>query len=417
MKMLKKSIFFFLFLSFATFAALELELTQGMEGALPIAIKTFNDEPLLQQSLTSIVKADLQNSGRFHVVKKDRKVDNILVGKVSRAGAGQYKVEFDLADALNSNEPTEGGLNKTVLLTKTYIFSEKNTRAVAHRIADDIFQKLIGKKGAFSTKIAYVLVKNKMGKPNKFHLMVADADGHNPHPLLTSDEPIMSPQWSPDGKRIAYVSFEKKRASIYVQDVHTGKRELVSQFYGINGAPAWSPDAKKLAIVLSKSGRPNIYTLDVATKELKQLTNSWTIDTEPAWSPDGKTLIFTSNRSGGPQIYQINSKGGSPERITYNGTYNTTASFTSDGRSIVMLHKDRGMFVIALQDLDTDRVDILTDTGRDQSPSLSPNDDMVLFATRFGRRQVLGMVSVDSRVRLRLPAQEGNVREPAWSPA
>lgn len=412
MKILKKSILFLLFLNLSAFAALELELTQGMEGALPISINPFKAESALEQSLTSVIKADLQNSGRFHVLGEGRKVDNMLVGKVTKAGPGQFKVEYDLVDTVNAQNSEE----RNVLLTKTYAFSEKNARAVAHRIADDVFQKLIGKRGVFSTKIAYVLVKNKSGKPNKYHLMVADADGHSPHPLLTSDEPIMSPRWAPDGKRIAYVSFEKKRASIYVQDIHTGKRDLVSQFYGINGAPAWSPDTKRLAIVLSKSGHPNIYILDMDTKELKQLTNGWSIDTEPAWSPDGRTLIFTSNRSGGPQIYQIDPKGGQPERVTYNGTYNTTASFTRDGHSIVMLHKDRGMFVIAMQDLDTDRVDILTDTGRDQSPSLSPNDDMVLFATRFGRRQVLGMVSVDSRVRLRLPAQEGDVREPAWSP-
>jgi len=416
MKIFRKLIPFIFFLSIPAYAALELELTQGMEGALPITISNFGNEQQLNQPLTEIIRADLRNSGRFHVLENNKTADNLLEGKITASGSKQFKVEFDLVDVINSGSLEDGSPSKTLLINKTYIFSEKNTRALAHRIADDIYAKLIGKKGVFSTKIAYVLVESKNGKPFQYHLMIADADGYNAHPLLTSEEPMMSPRWASDGKRVAYFSFEKKRAAIFIQDITTGEREAVSQFWGVNGAPAWSPDGKKLAIVLSDTGHTNIHVIDLATKKVLQLTNSWSIDTEPAWSPDGDTIIFTSNRSGGPQICQISSKGGPVERVTYNGTYNTTASFTSDGRSIVMLHKDRGMFVIALQDLDTDRVDILTNTGRDQSPSLAPNDDMVLFASRFGKRQVLGMVSIDGRVRLRLPAQEGDVREPAWSP-
>ncbi len=414
MKLLRRLIPFIIFLSLPSYAALELELTQGMEGAIPITIKTFQNEQQSKLNLTSIIRADLRNSGRFNVAENNKKSDNILEGKITVTGPNQYKVDFDIVDNLSASSEGEG--SRSVLLSKTYAFTDKNIRILGHRIADDVYSKLVGKKGFFTTKIAYVLVRNKLGKAHQYHLMIADVDGYNAKPLLTSEEPIMSPRWAPDGQRLAYVSFEKKRASIYVQNITNGQREVVSQFYGINGAPSWSPDGKKLAMVLSKSGYPKIYVLDLATRNLRQLTQGDSIDTEPSWSPDGQTLLFTSNRSGGPQIYQLSVNGGEPSRLTFNGTYNTTASFSSDGRTVIMLHKDSGMFFIALQDLDTDHLEILTKNGRDQSPSLAPNDDMVLFATRSGSRQVLGMVSVDGRVRLRLPALEGDVREPAWSP-
>lgn len=411
MKLFSKLFPIVMFLSLQAHAALELELTQGIEGAIPITVKTFQNEPSLKLALTNIVRADLRNSGRFYVADNNKKSDNIVDGKITMTSPNQFKVDFDIIDSLSSAEGS-----RTVLLSKTYAFNDKNIRMLGHRIADDIYSKLVGKKGFFNTKIAYVLIRNKSGRANQYHLMIADVDGYNAKPLLTSDEPIMSPRWAPDGQRLAYVSFEKKRASIFVQNIINGHREAVAQFYGINGAPSWSPDGKKLAMVLSKSGYPKIYVLELTTRKLTQLTYGDSIDTEPSWSPDGQTLLFTSNRSGGPQIYQLSANGGEPSRLTFNGTYNTTASYSSDGRSVVMLHKEDGMFVIALQDLDTDHVEILTKHGRDQSPSLAPNDDMILFASRHGIRQVLGMVSVDGRVRLRIPSLEGDVREPAWSP-
>lgn len=412
MKLFSRLLPIIMFLSLQAHAALELELTQGIEGAIPITVKSFQNEQSLKLALTSIIRADLRNSGRFFVADDNKKSDNIVDGKITMTSPNQFKVDFDIIDSLSS---AEGDGSRTVLLSKTYAFNDKNIRTLGHRIADDIYSKLVGKKGVFNTKIAYVLIRNKLGKPNQYHLMIADVDGYNAKPLLTSEEPIMSPRWAPDGQRLAYVSFEKKRASIFVQNVTNGHREAVAQFYGINGAPSWSPDGKKLAMVLSKSGYPKIYVLDLATRKLTQLTYGDSIDTEPSWSPDGQTLLFTSNRSGGPQIYQLSTNGGEPSRLTFNGTYNTTASYSSDGRSVVMLHKENGMFVIALQDLDTDHVEILTKHGRDQSPSLAPNDDMILFASRHGNKQVLGMVSVDGRVRLRIPSMDGDVREPAWS--
>lgn len=430
-KLLRAFFCFAAMISYGQFAqaALDLELTQGVDGAVPMAVIPFSGNSQFNQELTQVIATDLRNSGHFHILDAKKinatphsqqeinnnywrgfDLDSLVVGSVEPASDGKFTVKFQLVNLYSDK-------HNALLLSKHYTTDKNNFRALAHVIADQIFEKLLGKKGVFSTHIAYVLVSGDSIKNRKYNLMVADIDGHNQQPLVTSAEPIMSPTWSPNGKRIAYVSFEAHKASIYVQTVLTGERKKIADFKGINGAPAWSPDGNKMAVVLSKTGFPKIYLLDINTEKLTQITKGWAIDTEPSFSPDGQSLIFTSNRGGGPQIYRVSVARGRPQRISFDGNYNATASYTNDGKSVVMLHKDSGRFCIAVLSLETGMLDILTDSGDNQSPSVAPNDEMVAFATKYRGRQVLGMVSRDAKIRLRLPAQEGDVREPSWSPA
>lgn len=392
-----------------SFAALELELTQGIDSAIPVAIKGFSEKGSLpdalkeQAKLHEIIRLDLTNSGRFRTPNKGG--DDIITGSIAYEN-NDINVTFKL-------KQTHG--KKPVLLNKSFKIKAHQWRALAHHISDEIYQALIGERGVFSTRIAYVLHQYN-GKQHRYTLEVADADGHNPKPLLISKQPIMSPAWSPDAKQIAYVSFENKRAAVYRVEVATGKRKLVSNYSGINGAPSWSPDGKKIAIVLSKSGYPKIYVAHLADNSLTQVTHGWSIDTEPSWSPDGNALLFTSNRGGSPQIYQIDLRNKDISRVSFVGNYNARASYTADGKYIVMQHRDESMFNIAVQEKDTGFVQAITRSGVDESPSIAPNSKMVLFATRFGGNRVLSLVSIDGRVQLRLPAQRGQVQEPAWSP-
>lgn len=417
----------------SAYAALDLELTQGVESAIPIAVVPFGQENQLgAQSLSAVIRQDLAHSGQFRLfetealpgrpeshqavdLSKWRQLgaDHLVVGRVTPLGSSRYSVQFELMNLYGSSNSQSAG----VLLNKSFTLNAESARSLGHHIADLIYEKLLDKKGIFSTHIAYVLVKH-LGTPAKqYQLMVADIDGFNPQALVISKEPIMSPSWSPDGKQIAYVSFETQKAAIFIQKVATGERFKVADFEGINGAPAWSPDGKTLAVVLSKSGYPKIYTLDIASRAAKQVTKGWAIDTEPSFSPDGKSLVFTSNRGGGPQIYRVSLQSGRVERVTYEGNYNASSSFTRDGKALLVLHHDQTGFNVALQDLKSGQLDLLSRSGQDQSPSMAPNDEMVVFATKSGTKQVLGMVSRDARIRLRLPAQEGDVREPAWSPS
>lgn len=431
---MRKLICLFLFfvtlsLSFTAYAILSMELTRGVSGAIPIAVVPFqaaNGAP--SQDVASIIARDLQNSGRFKVFGKNdlsqfpseptkvsndyfRKLgtDNIVIGKVQALGGDRYEVNFQLL-ALGGV-----GTGGNIDVNQKFTVSADELRSVAHHISDLVYEKITGTRGIFSTKLAYVVVQHT--PVAKYILEVADQDGFNPRPLLTSPEPVMSPAWSPDGRQIAYVSFEKKRAGVYIEDVTTGSRRLLSQFPGINGAPSWSPDGKKLAIVLSKSGSPNIYLMDVATGALRQMTNDYYINTEPAFSPDGRTLLFTSNRSGGPQIYQINVATGANSRVSYDGDYNARASYSHDGKTIAMIHRVSGIFNIALLDLDTGTLRVVSSqSGDSTSPSIAPNGSMILYDTYTGERNVLGMVSSDGHVQLRLPARNGEAQDPAWSP-
>lgn len=398
--------------------ALDLELTQGINSALPIAINSFGSDSSSEE-IGRVVENDLTLSGQFKIVSgpqgpnaqssvstlKQLGADSVVTGRVSRIGS-RYEVTFTLADAV---------ANGTILLTKTYQINPNEIRPLAHHISDEVYQKLTGERGIFSTRIAYISVQ-RGGQRTRYSLEVADADGHNPQSLLVSSEPIMSPSWSPDGKSISYVSFEKKRAQIFTVSVETGQRRLITSFPGINGAPAWSPDGRQLAVVLSKGGTPKIYNIDINSGSMKQLTFGDAIDTEPRFSPDGRSLLFTSGRGGSPQVYRLSLADGQVSRITFEGNYNARASYTPDMKNIVMLHRDEKQFNIGLQNASGGPVASLTFSGLDESPSVSPNSRLVLYATRYQDKGVLGIVSLDGRIRMRLPAREGDVQEPAWSP-
>ncbi|MCX7115733.1 MAG: Tol-Pal system beta propeller repeat protein TolB [Gammaproteobacteria bacterium] len=396
---------------------LDLELTQGVSSALPIGIDSLGSSAAAQ-GLSSVIRHDLSLSGQFKMIDavpgspqavwKAAGADSVVVGHVNAQGGGQYGVHVELLD------PMAGG---KVLIARDFQVKERELRALAHFISDLVYEKLTGERGVFSTRIAYVLVTKQQGR-QRYLLEVADADGVNPQSLLSSPEPIMSPAWSPDGKHIACVSFENKRAQIYMIDVETGQRRLVTSFPGINGAPAWSPDGRSMAVVLSRSGSPKVYQVELQTGAMKQLTFGTSIDTEPRYAPDGKSIIFTSGRGGGPQIYRLSLQDGQIKRMTFDGNYNAKASLTPNQARLVMLHREDSRFMIAAQDLISNQLVVLSGMGAalDESPSVAPNGRMVIYATRDNDQGLLEIVSIDGRVHMRLPSKQGDVQEPAWSP-
>lgn len=434
-------------------AELNIEITQGMAAAVPIAIPSFEGPRFANQranempvDISEIISNDLRTSGRFKplggesarmshqptsgdlVRWQQSGVENIVVGSIQPTGNNRYTVSFELWDVFKAPQSSQVGIEDGELIARSgrpdHILTAKRyqnvsgeaLRSLSHHISDVIYETLTGTRGAFSTRIAYVLVKNQ-GKNPKYILEVADMDGFNPKPLVQSDEPIMSPSWSPDGRKLAFVSFESKESEIYLIDVASGKRKLLTTFPGINGAPAWSPDGQKLALVLSKDGSPNIYLMDIATKRLTKITDGYSIDTEPAWSPDGQYVYFTSNRGGKPQIYKADLNAKKVSRVTYVGNYNARPSISANGRKMVMIHRGNdGVFRIASQNLLSGEVELLTHADLDESPSLAPNGAMVLYGTQAYGKRVLGVVTIDGRGQLRLPAREGSVQEPAWSP-
>ncbi|MDQ8038912.1 MAG: Tol-Pal system beta propeller repeat protein TolB [Rickettsiella sp.] len=409
-------------------AALNLELTQGVSNQLPIAIVPFAGSNHLDESndVSTIIKNDLNRSGQFktsvspsatpislnQITTSDwrkQHIDDVVVGQIKALDNARYRVQFSLVNVVQAQRHT--------LLQQEFTVNKNQLRRLAHHISDLIYEKLTGIKGNFSTRIAYILVTDKNSLDRHYSLQVADMDGYNSKPLLTSTQPIMSPAWSRDGKRIAYVSFEKVLPRIYIQNVSTGERELISSFPGINGAPAWSPNDKTLALALSKdAAAPKIYLMDLITKKLRQITFGLSIDTEPSFSQDGRSLLFTSDRSGGPQIYRINLHSGHIQRMTYDGNYNARASFSNDGKTIVVLNQEQGSYNIAVQDVADNSLKILTHSGYDASPSFAPNGQLVLYESKPGRQGLLGMVSVDGRITLRLPTPQGDVQDPTWSP-
>lgn len=415
-------------LSISAHAILSMELTRGVAGAIPLAVVPFSGLDGAPQNISGIVTDDLSNSGRFKVSGKNAltefpdsasKVssdyfhrlgtDYVVVGKVNNLGGNQYQVNFQLMDL------SLGKTAANVILEKKYSIAGDQLRKLAHHISDQVFEQITNTRGIFSTKIAYVVVQRSAAP--RYILEVSDQDGYNPRPLLNSPEPIMSPSWSPNGRQIAYVSFENHVAGIYVQDVANGGRRLLSQFPGINGAPAWSPDGQKLAIVLSKSGSPNIYVMNAAGGALTQVTRDFYINTEPAWAPDSKSLLFTSNRSGKPQIYQVVLGSGAISRVSYDGDYNARASYTQDGKYVTMIHRVSGNYNIAILDLDSGTMRVLNNSVSDSSsPSVAPNGSMILYDTVYGGRNVLAMVSADGRIQLRMPARNGEAQDPSWSP-
>jgi TolB protein len=323
------------------------------------------------------------------------------VGSVAARPDGRYEARFRLYDVVK--QTPLGGI--------AYTLAKDQVRATAHRISDFIYEKLTGEKGVFSTRIAYVVKRG-----NRYELQIADADGAGEETALASFEPIISPAWSPDGRRLAYVSFENKKPVIYVHSLLDGKRTVAANFKGSNSAPAWAPDGKTLAVSLSRDGGSQIFLVNADGSGLRRLTSSTAIDTEPRFSPDGKAIFFTSDRGGSPQVYRMPAGGGEPQRVTFEGSYNVSPRLSPDGRTLAYITRNAGKFQVALLDLANRQVQIITDSDRDESPSFAPNGRMILLATVIGGRGVLSAVSSDGRVKQRLTVTAGDVREPAWGP-
>jgi TolB protein len=374
-----------------------------------------------------VVSDDLARSGRFRSMdRKDmieqphtganigfddwRRLNNdyILVGQVQPQGPDRYNVVFELYNVLNHQR----------LLGYQISANKPGLRLASHQVADMVFEKILGVRGAFATRVAYVSVLGRL--PNRsYRLIVADADGENPRIVMQSNEPLMSPAWSPDGQSLAYVSFEDRLPSIYVQLLKTGDRHRVSARAGVNQAPAWSPDGKKLALTLStREGNLDIYTLDLTTQALTRITDDPSIDTEPQWSKDGQSLYFTSDRAGGPQIYRVGiHPGDKPRRLTFQGTYNARPRLSPDESQLAFVTQEDGGYRIATMDLKgRGDVQVLTKGRFDVSPSYAPNGAVIIYASRDRGRGVLALVSADGRVQERLVSSEGEVQEPAWSP-
>ncbi|ATH78884.1 MULTISPECIES: Tol-Pal system beta propeller repeat protein TolB [unclassified Halomonas] len=412
-----------LLISSVASANLTIEITRGSDRALPIGVVPFEGGEGFPEDVAQIIQDNLERSGFFSPLDRGAMFERpsqasdvqfgtwrsldvryLVVGRARQSGSG-YELQFDLMD-ISGQRP---------ILSETVTANSNDLRGAAHYISDEIFEAITDIRGAFSTRIAYVTAQG-VGDNMQFGLYVADADGRRSQQVLTSDQPIMSPAWSPDGRKLAYVSFESGQAAIYIQDVATGQRVQATSFDGINGAPTWSPDGRRIAMSLSKDGQPEIYILDVANRSVERVTQSNSIDTEPAWSPDGRSLIFTSDRSGGPQIYQYSLGSGETNRITFTGNYNARARFSPDGEEIFFIHRSSRGYQVAKQDLGGGRLVVLSESTRDESPSVAPNGTMVIFATQQGSAGVLSAVSADGRSSFRLPAAQGEVRDPAWSP-
>ena len=400
-------------------AELTIDITESADNGIPVAVVPFatSSAPV---DISAVINSDLARSGYFKMLAEQAmrsrpssasavnfpewqalNQNYLVVGQVNSGAGGQYSVQFQLLDVLKSGQLLGYQMNS----------SAADLRRTAHHIADLIFEKLTGKKGAFSGRIAYVTNNGQQSQ-----LQIADTDGFAPQTITTSKEPLMSPSWSPDKSKIAYVSFERKSAAIYVQILATGERKKVAEFPGINGAPSWSPDGTKLALTLSKDGSPDIYTLNLMTGALNKLTKSYSIDTEPVWSPDGNSIVFTSDRGGRPQLYMVSSTGGGEKRITFSGDYNARASFSPDGKSIAMVHGNGGDYRIGVMDVGSRSINVITTGPADESPSFAPNGEMVIYAAKKGGVGYLSAVSLDGKMQQRLGFNSGAVREPAWSP-
>jgi len=424
------------FFSSVSFADVTIQITRGYDAAIPIAVVPFKDAASnAPMDVADVVNSDLYMSGQFNTFDAARftqvphdsasanmsyfrqmGAENAVVGQIRPVGNNRYDVQFELIDIFKKNNPGMATSGNTVLLAKSFVGVEgKDLRRLAHHISDLVYERILGVRGAFSTRLAYISV-DRNGKNPAYALEVSDVDGYNAQKVVMSREPLMSPSWSPDGRKLAYVSFETHRAEVYVVDLATGQRERITRFPGINGAPAWSPDGSKLAVTLSKDGTPKIYVVELATRTLRRVTDGVAIDTEPCWTNDGQNIVFTSSRGGKPQIYQVNLASGNVQRLTFQGDYNARATLTPDGRKMVLIHLTGNGYNIALKDLQSDNVTLLSRSTLDESPTVSPNGAMVLYGTQEGTRGVLGAVSIDGRVRLRLPARSGSVQEPAWSP-
>jgi len=421
---------FTVLLSGSAYADLVIEITEGIKRR-PVAVVPFGwtgqdaNSPL---DVSQVISDDLTRSGRFAPIPEEDMlqkptegadvdfddwsilgVEAVVIGTIEQTGENAYNVQFQLFDAFGRDQ----------LVGYRMPASRGTIRRVAHRAADMIYEELTGIKGVFDTKVAYVTAQPR-DDGRLFSLIVADQDGENANTIMESRNPIMSPAWSPDSRRLAYVSFEGNKSSIFVQTLRTGSRIQVSSRAGINGAPAFSPDGRQLVLTLGGvDGNPDIHIMDINTRETRRLTTHRAIDTEGSWSPDGKYIYFTSDRSGGPQIYRVPVSGGTPERITFEGSYNARPRMSADGTRLAMVHLFQGNYRIAVMDMmDDKRRDLLVLSAgqQDESPSFAPNSDTLIYATRATRNGVLETVTADGLIRQRLASGKGDVREPVWSP-
>lgn len=385
---------------------------------MPIAIAPFRGEEGAPQKLAAIIQADLERSGQFKAVDatgesldetsrpdaaawRQKGADSLATGSVSRQADGRYDVRFRLWNVVNGQDL--GG--------QSFVVPTADLRLAAHRVSDFIYEKLTGEKGVFSTRIAYV---TKTG--TRYTLWIADADGENSQAALASPEPIISPAWSPNGRQLAYVSFESRKPVVYVHDISTGKRRLIANFRGSNSAPAWAPDGKSLAVTLSRDGGSQLYTIGANGGEPKRLMQSAGIDTEPVYAPDGRTIYFVSDRGGAPQIYRINTAGGTAERVTFTGSYNISPTISADGRYLAYISRVGGAFKLQVMEISTASITSITDTSADESPSFAPNGKLLLYATRLQGREALMTSTIDGKIKARLAGQGGEIREPDWGP-
>ncbi|WHQ74523.1 Tol-Pal system beta propeller repeat protein TolB [Pantoea sp. Lij88] len=419
--------FFILLWAAMLHAEVRIEITQGVNTARPIGVVPFKwaGSGAAPEDVGGIVAADLRNSGKFNPLDRSRLpqqptsaqevqpaawsalgIDAVVVGQVASNPDGSYQVSYQLVDT--------GGAPGTVLAQNSYKVTKQWLRYAAHTASDETFQKLTGIKGAFRTRIAYVVQTN--GGQFPYELRVADYDGYNQFVVHRSPQPLMSPAWSPDGSKVAYVTFESGKSALVVQTLSNGAIRQVASYPRHNGAPAFSPDGSKLAFALSKTGSLNLYVMDLASGQTRQVTDGRYNSTEPTWFPDSQTLAYTSDQAGAPQIYKVGVNGGTPQRITWEGGQNQDADVATDGKSMVMISTNGGAQHVAKQDLETGAVQTLTDTFLDETPSLAPNGTMVIYSSTQGMGSVLQLVSTDGRFKARLPATDGQVKFPAWSP-
>ena len=403
-------------------------VTSGSDRAIPIAVVPFGWQggSVLSEDMAEIIGNDMRNSGIFQPIPKQNMISMparpsevifrdwkalgaqyLLIGDIQPSG-GRLQVQYAVFNVTTEQQVITGSVGGT----------PEQLRDMAHYIADQSFEKLTGIKGAFSTRLLYVTAERMSANNTRYTLQRSDYDGARAVTLLQSREPILSPRYSPDGRRIAYVSFEQKRPRIFMQHIDTGRREQITNFEGLNGAPAFSPDGNRLAFVLSKDGNPEVYVMDLGSRQLQRLTNHYAIDTEPFWGADGQTIYFTSDRAGKPQIYKQRLGSNNAERVTFVGNYNANPKLSADEKTLVMIHRQDGYtnFKVAAQDLQRGNLRLLSDTSLDESPTVAPNGTMLIYATRQQGRGVLMLVSINGRVRLPLPTAQGEVREPSWSP-
>ena len=426
--MLVRSLLFLIFilLTRLSYAELVADITQFVKEPTKIAVVPFHwdDSGSQPENFAAIIRSDLRTSGFFdsmpesnmlsfpypgtRISFRDWRITDMeyLLTGVGRSTPEGMEVEFELYNVVTQDR----------VLAKKVVGGYSNGRDVAHRVADLVYETITGILGIFGTQILYVTDVEMMDSSRLYRLMLSDQDGAREQLITESSQPLMSPAWSPDGKEIAYVSFETGRPAIFSQVLSTGQRTQLTNFRGINGAPAWSPDGQKMAMSLSKDGNPEIYVLDIASGEFQRITNHFSIDTEPNWTPDGESLVFTSDRGGRPQIYQVSLETNKTKRLTFEGDYNARPRLSKDGRYLVLVHRNNGRYHIAVQDLKLDRLIIVTETDLDESPTIAPNGAMVMYATKYRGRGILAAVSLDAGVKYRLPSQGHDVREPAWSP-